>query len=98
MGQAKARGSFEQRQSVAIAKTEAAAIEKQRLRDERNLTLILTIHSPACRGFSLEKRDMSNAFQMARPRGSDTPQHSPPKPKGGRRPNAPAIPIGRGKS
>lgn len=35
MGQAKARGSFEQRQSVAIAKTEAAAIEKQRLRDER---------------------------------------------------------------
>ena len=35
MGQAKARGSFEQRQSVAIAKAEAAAIEKQRLRDER---------------------------------------------------------------
>lgn len=30
--------------------------------------------------------------------GSDTPQHSPPKPKVGRRPNAPAIPIGRGKS
>ena len=35
MGQAKARGSFEQRQALAIAKTEAAAIEKQRLRDER---------------------------------------------------------------
>ena len=35
MGQAKARGSFEQRQSAAIAKTVAAAIEKQCLRDER---------------------------------------------------------------
>ena len=35
MGQAKARGSFEQRRAVAIAKAEAAAIEKQRLRDER---------------------------------------------------------------
>lgn len=35
MGQAKARGSFEQRQAVAVAKAEAAAIEKQRLRDER---------------------------------------------------------------
>lgn len=34
MGQAKARGSFEQRQAVAIAKAEAAAIERQRLRDE----------------------------------------------------------------
>jgi len=35
MGQAKARGSFEQRQAMAIAKAEAAAIEKQRFRDER---------------------------------------------------------------
>ena len=35
MGQAKARGSFEQRQAVAIAKAEAAAIERQRLREER---------------------------------------------------------------
>lgn len=34
MGQAKARGSFEQRQALAIAKAEAAEIEKQRLRDE----------------------------------------------------------------
>ncbi len=34
MGQAKARGSFEQRQALAIAKAEAAAIERQRLRDE----------------------------------------------------------------
>ena len=35
MGQAKARGSFEQRQALAIAKAEAAAIEKQRLKAER---------------------------------------------------------------
>ena len=35
MGQAKARGSFEQRQALAIAKAEVEAIERQRLRDER---------------------------------------------------------------
>ena len=35
MGQAKARGSFEQRQAIAIAKAEAEAIEMQRLREER---------------------------------------------------------------
>lgn len=35
MGQAKARGSFEQRQALAVAKAEAAAIERQRLKEER---------------------------------------------------------------
>jgi hypothetical protein len=35
MGQAKARGSFEQRRALAIANAEAQAIEKQRLRDEK---------------------------------------------------------------
>ena len=35
MGQAKARGSFEQRKALAIAKAEVEAIERQRLRNDR---------------------------------------------------------------
>ena len=35
MGQAKTRGSFEQRKALAIARAEAEAIERQRVRDEQ---------------------------------------------------------------
>jgi len=35
MGQAKTRGSFEQRKALAVARAEAEAIERQRVRDEQ---------------------------------------------------------------
>ena len=61
MGQAKARGSFEQRQAVAIAKAEAAAIERQRLRDELRKAKLETEWA-----LPREKRERLRAQQIQR--------------------------------